>query len=140
MKPWKPSEPPKGESVDKLQFFSPASQAPGDRLSLPYVVLGFNSNALRIRVDAPAAGVRMRYHDAWAPGWRATVNGAPREIAKANPASKEVALDAGINVVEFRYRSPVRTASSFLVGLNALFWLLWTIGSAALRAAPGGTP
>jgi hypothetical protein len=108
-----------------------------DRLPLRYAIQDFDSDTLRVQVDAPA-GAWMLYLDRWSPEWEATVNGAPRGIAKANFSDKAVRLEEGRNVVEFRCRSPLRTAAFLLVGLNALLWLLWTFAAAARLASRGG--
>jgi hypothetical protein len=149
MHPWDPgmAEPAGGE---RLQFFSAAQPVPEDprerrldpkdRRPLSYAVLAFHSDDLKLQVHAPGAGGWLLYADVWAEAWLATVNGTPREIAKGNGVYKAIPLDAGVNLVEFRYRSPLRTASFFIVGANALLWLLWAIGDAVRRAAWGGTP
>jgi hypothetical protein len=66
------------------------------------------------------------------------VNGATRSIARGNLAGKALPLDAGTNLVEFRFRSPIRTLSFFLVALNSLAWLLWTLRAVFLLAWHGG--
>jgi hypothetical protein len=108
------------------------------QLPLTPVVEAFDPNALRLRVESVPPGTWLSYADTWNPAWTATVNGAPRSIARGRLQGKELPLDAGTNVVEFRYSSPIRTLSFFLVALNSLAWLLWTLRTAFLLALRGG--
>jgi uncharacterized membrane protein YfhO len=43
--------------------------------------------------------------DTYLHGWRASVNGDPREIARTNHAFRGVVVDAGSSEVVFEYRS-----------------------------------
>src|SRR5205814_719518 len=97
MRTWKPGAADFG-SDDKLQLFSAAHPVPedprqcrldpNDRLPMAVAVLGFHPNDLRLRIDAPIAGAWLLYADVWAAAWQASVNGTPREIAKANGVYK----------------------------------------------------
>jgi hypothetical protein len=97
----------------------------------------FTPNLLRARVDAPSAGAVLVYDDTWDPAWTATVNGAPREIARSDHGGKALRLDAGRNDVEFRYRNPARSFAFFLLGLNAFLWLGWIVLAAARAGLRG---
>ena len=57
-----------------------------------------------VEADAPTAGVLV-FSDAWYPGWRVTVDGAPAPLLRADYALRGVALPAGRHVVEFTFRS-----------------------------------
>ncbi|MCU1281982.1 MAG: hypothetical protein JWM53_5528, partial [bacterium] len=57
-----------------------------------------------VEADAATAGVLVM-SDAWYPGWRATVDGAPAPLLRADYAMRGVALPAGRHVVEFTFRS-----------------------------------
>jgi hypothetical protein len=52
---------------------------------------------------APTAPGWLVLSDTFFPGWKALVDGAPREIARANVAFRAVAVEPGERVVEFRY-------------------------------------
>ena len=67
-------------------------------------VTGFKANGLEadVRVDAPG-GAWLSYTDAWHPGWKATVNGRPTEVLRANMAFKAVRLESGENKVRLRF-------------------------------------
>jgi hypothetical protein len=54
--------------------------------------------------DLATAGVLV-LSDAWYPGWRATVDGAPAPLLRADYALRAVALPPGHHVVEFTFRS-----------------------------------
>lgn len=61
-------------------------------------------NRYRATVGLPEPG-RAALHQFWFPGWTATVNGRPVEVAPAGPAALvSCAVPAGEHVVEFRYR------------------------------------
>ncbi|HJQ83187.1 MAG TPA: YfhO family protein [Candidatus Binatia bacterium] len=55
-----------------------------------------------VRVDAPARGF-LRLIDQHVPGWRATVDGAPAPIMRADYVFRVVEVPAGTSTVEFRY-------------------------------------
>jgi uncharacterized membrane protein YfhO len=54
-----------------------------------------------LRVRAPARGFLLADQDF--PGWRATVDGAPAPILRANYLFRAVEVPAGESTVEFRY-------------------------------------
>jgi uncharacterized membrane protein YfhO len=56
-----------------------------------------------LRVRAPRRGFLV-LADQWFPGWQATVDGTPVEIARANYVFRAVEVPAGDSRVEFRYR------------------------------------
>jgi hypothetical protein len=92
----------------------------------------FRSDFVRVGVesDAPAHLVLI---DAWDPGWRARVDGAPAPVRRANLAFRAVPVPAGRHVVEMRYW-PVAVPLGLLVSAVALMGCL----AAALRAGPRG--
>jgi hypothetical protein len=76
------------------------------------------------RVELRAYARRAGYlvlEDSYYPGWQATVDGRPAPIVAANEAFRAVALPAGANLVEFRYRP-----ASFRIG--AAVSILTTLG------------
>jgi uncharacterized membrane protein YfhO len=58
--------------------------------------------------------------DTFYPGWRATVDGRPAEIVRANHAFRSVRLPAGRHEVRFRYESAWFRWGLVLAGLGAL--------------------
>jgi uncharacterized membrane protein YfhO len=71
-------------------------------------------------LDAPGYLVLA---DTWYPGWRATVDGAPTEVLRANHAFRAVRLEAGEHVVDMVYR-PTSVLVGGAVSLAALALLL----------------
>jgi hypothetical protein len=125
------------DAAEKLRFSRGASPG-GERLALAAEVLEFTPNRLRLRADAPADGAWLVYADAADPSWRADVNGAPREIRESPEGGKAVRLDPGTNLVQFHYRAPLRSAAFFLLALNGLGWLAWTVGFVVRACLRGG--
>ncbi len=111
--------------------------AGSSRLRLPCRVTAWEADRLAIELEVPAGGAWLYYADAWDPCWSATVNGVPREIARANLAYKALWLEGGAGRVEFRATSPLRTACGLLLGLHQAFWLVGILW-AAFRLAGGG--
>jgi uncharacterized membrane protein YfhO len=69
--------------------------------------------------------------DTFYPGWRATVDGVPAEIVRADVAFRALRLEPGAQRVEFRYQpTSVRwgawiSAGALLLLLCGLVWALW---------------
>jgi len=78
-----------------------------------------NRVTIRAALDAPGYLVLS---DTWYPGWRATVNGEPADILRANYAFRAVWLEAGERVVEMTYH-PASALAGGAVSLAALFLL-----------------
>jgi uncharacterized membrane protein YfhO len=66
-------------------------------------VLAYQPDLLRLEVRAPAAGWLL-VTDRWAWGWRATVNGRDAKVWIGNLLFRAVAVQPGLNRVEFVYR------------------------------------
>lgn len=94
-----------------------------ERLSATPKVLEFAADRIRVEVETPADGWLV-YCDAWHPDWTATVDGTATTVHRANLAYKAVQLHSGRNLVEFRFRSPVRSAARMLVALASLLWIV----------------
>jgi uncharacterized membrane protein YfhO len=69
--------------------------------------------------------------DTFYPGWRASVDGVPAEIVRADVAFRALRLEPGAHRVEFRYQpTSVRwgawiSAGALLLLLCGLVWALW---------------
>jgi Bacterial membrane protein YfhO len=73
------------------------------------------------RVDRPAFLV---VNDAYDPGWRASIDGRPTELVRANVGFRAVALPAGEHTVEMVYRPPSALVGFTLSAVSALGVLL----------------
>jgi len=100
------------------------SLAANQRLQLSYDISHFSSNRLELTVTVPGQRQAwMLYADSWHPQWKATVNGSPVPVLKANVAYKAIPLQAGFNIVQFSFFSPLIAFIQSLVGLLALGWI-----------------
>jgi hypothetical protein len=96
---------------------APAASSPGTAF-----ITRDRPGVVRVAVDARAP-CHLVLADTFFPGWRVTVDGEPREIARANVAFRAVALEPGGHMVDFTYE-PLW----FRVGA-------WASGAAALLTA-----
>jgi hypothetical protein len=93
---------------------------------------------VRLRVRAQEAGPLV-LSDTYYPGWRATIDGAPTPIARANLLFRMVCVPAGEHVVEFTFRQPgfqLGLALSMLSALGAVGLLVSPRWTGWLPAAP----
>jgi hypothetical protein len=103
-----------------------------DSRFLPYHVERFDANNLIVKVsNTEPTGLWMFYSDVWHPSWRATVNGRPVSVHRANVAYKAVPIEPGENVVHFHFGSDLLSALAALGAINAALWL---IGVSAMMA------
>ncbi len=77
--------------------------------------------------------------DNWFPAWRATVNGADAEVARAYHTLRAVPVPAGTSTVEMWYESP-RLRQSRALSLLVLLGLLASGGIGVVRGRRGMTP
>jgi hypothetical protein len=94
-----------------------------DRVEAAFQVLEFDANHLRVKTTVQKSAWLL-YCDVWHPGWTAQVNGRTVPLKRAQIAYKAVPLDAGDNVVEFRFRAPVRAACFVVVSLHSAACIL----------------
>jgi uncharacterized membrane protein YfhO len=62
--------------------------------------------------------------DAYAPGWKAWVDGRPAPLLPANTSFRAVAVPAGRNEVEMRYRPPEVMVGAVVSALALLAFAL----------------
>lgn len=112
----------------------------GNRLQLPYQVQYFDSNQIKIDIDAgDRSSAWLYYSDVWHPFWKATVNGKARDVVRANVGYKAVRLDPGKNEVHFFFDSKLLTCLQFFLSawscllVLSILWFVWKVGSADLR-------
>ena len=93
------------------------------RRRFPYQILRFDANHLIVKIQIPPKGsIWLYYADVWHPFWKATVNGKPTAVYKANLAYKAVRLQEGDNTVHFYFGSNLFKLAHFITTLNSLFW------------------
>ena len=73
---------------------------------------------LRVRAEGPGGVVVLA--DAFAPGWTATVDGAPAQILRADAGFRAVALPSGVHEIAFAYRAPGLFAGAAISAAAAL--------------------
>jgi hypothetical protein len=82
-------------------------------------VLKEQADRVRIEVDLSSGGYVVVV-DTFDPGWRASVDGQPVALLRANVAFRAVAVPAGQHIVEMVYRPPLTEAGLVLGGLTLL--------------------
>jgi hypothetical protein len=97
-------------------------------------IVEFRPDRVRLEAELSAPGYVMVV-DAYDPGWRATVDGRPAEVLRANVAFRAVAVPAGKHVVEHRYR-PRSVTGGLLASGAALLAALVVAGADARRRRP----
>jgi len=103
---------------------------PGEELRLlqPATILNYYPNHVAVRTKTREAGFLV-LTDVWFPGWRATVDGAPSTLYRANFVFRAVAVPAGEHDVVFQFE-PI----SYAWGLRTSRIALVLLGCAALVA------
>jgi uncharacterized membrane protein YfhO len=84
----------------------PVAPAPPDVAPAPRGwsrVVSFRPDRIRLEADAPAGGYVVLV-DTFDPGWKATVDGHPAEILRANVAFRAIAVTAGRHTIDLAYR------------------------------------
>lgn len=79
-------------------------------------ILAYANTAVSVRATGPGTLVLA---DTWYPGWTATVDGEPAEIARADVLFRAVSIEAGTHLVDFAY-DPGRAGWALLGGVVAL--------------------
>lgn len=105
------------EGAPSPQSSSPAAE-PGTARILEYL-------SDRVRIEAESKGGYLVLVDAWDPGWRATVDGVPAAVRRANAGFRAVEVGPGRHLVEMRYRPssvPIGLAISGTMLLAAALW------------------
>lgn len=96
--------------------------------------------SLEVSAAAPAFVVVA---DAWAPGWRARIDGRPAELLRVDGFLRGVALPAGTHALELSYRPPGWDAARWLAGAALLAWCALfapQLAGLALLRARGARP
>ena len=94
---------------------------------------------VRLLVRATGSGPLV-LSDTYYPGWRATVDGTPTKIHRANYLFRAVCLPAGEHVVEFTFHPPGFVPGLIVTGLTGLVSLGILAWPVASRRRPGRPP
>jgi uncharacterized membrane protein YfhO len=65
-------------------------------------IVSYRNTEIVVEADSPNGGLVV-LNDVWHPWWRATVDGAPAEILKANVLFRAVVVPAGKHTVRFTF-------------------------------------
>jgi hypothetical protein len=96
---------------------------------IPVAVLEDRPERVRMRVVAPRPGWVV-LADAWAPGWRAAVDGVPAPVLRADGLFRAVAVPAGEREVTMSYQPPGARAGAGLAATGALLAAALAAGAA----------
>jgi uncharacterized membrane protein YfhO len=110
--------------VDPAPADRPERAATADAVGTARIT-AYGHEHVTVETDAPGRRLLV-LSDTWFPGWRATVDGQPAPIARANVAFRAVAVPPGRHRVVFEY-----APASFRIGA--------TISGAALLSIAGWT-
>ena len=98
-------------------------------------ILELRPDRVRLEAELSAPGFVVLV-DTYDPGWRATVDGSPAEVLRADVALRAVAVPAGRHVVEYLYRPRSITVGLAVSGL-ALLAAVALAAAEAPRRPPG---
>ncbi|MBX9948058.1 MAG: YfhO family protein [Candidatus Obscuribacterales bacterium] len=107
-------------------FVSPPSEKKVTNFSGSARVISIENRRVLLEAESSAGGFLV-LSDLFYPGWKATVDGQPREIIRTNYVLRGLDLNAGKHSIEFRYEPfylYLGAATSFL-GLLLLTAVLW---------------
>ena len=86
----------------------------------------FSLNEISLNVDTPADAYLV-LSEVWYPGWRATVDGQPAPVLRANYAFRAVRLGPGQHQVQLTFVPRSWTIGLAVSGLTALALIAWGI-------------
>ena len=91
----------------------------------------YEAERIALQVDLPAPGVLV-VSNSWYPGWRATVDGQPVPMLRANLLFRAVALPAGVHDVIFEFK-PTGGRAGLVIALVAGLVLFALVVVALIR-------
>ena len=97
-------------------------------LPLTVKATAWEPGKISLRLSAPApAGSALMVSENYYPGWRATVNGQPATIARADVSLIGVPLTAGATTVELRFASDTVATGKRMTLVGLLLGLSWLV-------------
>jgi hypothetical protein len=88
-------------------------------------------------LEPAKAGSYLLARDAFEPRWKATVDGTPTRVERADFCFRAVALPQGARRVVFEYDA---TLARIAFGVQLGAWLAWALAMILLRAVVDSTP
>jgi hypothetical protein len=95
-------------------------------------IVSYRLNDVTVRVDTPGPAL-LRLADLWYPDWKATVDGAPAPVLRADYALRAVPVPAGTHEVVFRYESSA-VRNGLTLSIVSLLLILALIGAGIWQA------
>lgn len=104
-------------------------------------VLALRRDAERLEIEAEAAGDGLLVvNDAWAPGWRATIDGAPVPVLPADVLVRAVPFPRGRHRLVMVYAPPEVTIGVWVSLLASAAALAYALARVARRSTARGAP
>lgn len=111
-------------SLNKNQY-TPWLQGQSALLALAYHIQHYSPDTLELTVVNPQPKPIWLYRsEAYHHLWRASVNGLPVPIYRANLGYQAISLDPGLNKIVFKFGSPIISYLQYLVSLWSMIWLI----------------
>lgn len=99
---------------------------------VPARITAYSPDAVKAACSAPAEGWLV-LSDAFSPGWKAAVNGAPAKTLRADYALRAVRVPKGDSIVTFKYQPAEFYAGALLTLISCAFFVLAWLRAARAR-------
>jgi len=109
--------------LDASESWTPTLSSPEE--PLPCTLQSFSNHSLVASCESPKAGLAV-FVEQFAPGWHATVDGAPAPVIRANRVMRAVPMPAGRHAITLNYRAPGLATGVLcsVLALGAVFGLV----------------
>jgi len=122
---------PSSQEPSPQDWIFPKTFSTNERIKISYEIIRFDLNNLILKaVNNQSQPIWLMYSDVWHPSWKATVNGKKVPVYRANLAFKTIPLQPGANEIHFRFENKLMTVLLKILGVNSLFWIIFTLGMA----------
>jgi hypothetical protein len=102
-------------------------------LSVKATVESYHPGYAKITLDgAPPAGSALVVSENWYPGWKATVDGKPAEVARTDVTFMGIPLNAGSRTIELRFENQTYETGKKITWLAVAISLLLALGGLAV--------
>jgi hypothetical protein len=113
---------------DDLSLPGKFLDGPNDNVQVTY----FDVNTLRLQANFIKPQVVV-YNDSYTKSWKASLDGMPVELLRANEAFKGIKVPAGKHQIEFSYHPPGGTWVYMMATAALVLFLFWTVFMLYLR-------